>query len=88
MTEKQPSKEAWINVNDRLPPDFEEVMFFYIIEDMYKKDIVCGHRANGVWHICYLYESVPLNDLIKVTHWMPLPQFPNMKHTLYIKNKL
>ena len=68
----------WIRVKDRMPPDLHEVMFFYVIIDnpsssIGKKDIVCGHVENGVWHICYLYHSVPLNFRVHVTHWKELP---------------
>lgn len=47
--------------------------------DIIKRDIVCGHHENGIWYVCYLYVSTPLqciyND-IEVTHWMELPEYP------------
>lgn len=67
----------WISVKDKLPTDLEEVMFFYTI-DQHKKDIVCGHLENGIWHICYLYTSMKLGNLVNVTHWMPLPEEPSV----------
>lgn len=67
---------SWIKVIDRLPPEFQEIIFFYTI-DKHKKDMVCGHYARGAWHICSLYMSIVLNDEVKVTHWMPLPEPPN-----------
>lgn len=80
----------WISVEDKMPPEFEEVMFFYIIRQkegapVDKRDIVCGHYAEGHWHICYLYNSTKLNNggFLKVTHWMPLPDYP--KEYLYEK---
>lgn len=75
----------WISVKDKLPSELEEVMFFYIIygnkifnqhNDIAKRDIVCGHIEKGIWHICYLYSSLPLSNEVNVTHWMPLPAYP------------
>lgn len=81
------SRSEWVSVKDKLPNEFEEVMFFYVMhmnqsltprKEIGKRDIVCGHYANGIWHICYLYTSLPLrNDIdIEVTHWLPLPDYP------------
>lgn len=74
----------WINVKDKLPPEFKEVMFFYQIymdfkqeKEVVKKDIVCGHYANKIWHVCYLWHSIALRDCVHVTHWMPLPENPD-----------
>lgn len=66
----------WIDVNDMLPPDFEEVL--YCVKTDAKMDILTGHRENGVWFNCYMiYCSDPLNEkTVKVTHWMPLPEYP------------
>jgi hypothetical protein len=47
--------------------------------DVVKMDIVCGHHVKGIWHVCYLYLSIPLlcdNSIIEVTHWMELPEYP------------
>ena len=74
----------WISCSERMPPDLYEVMFFYIIlnevtGEIVKKDIICGHYEKDSWHICYLFTSIPLNERIKVTHWMELPEYP-IKH--------
>ena len=75
----------WISVEDRIPPDLDEVMFTFIMygnkftgqdNDIIQRDIVCGHLDHGIWHVCYLFISIPLSDNIKVTHWMPLPELP------------
>lgn len=77
----------WISVEERLPPDCHEVMFFYVIygnphvgqENMIaKRDIVCGHRGERGWYICYLYTSMLLNEneSVRVTHWRELPEYP------------
>lgn len=66
----------WISVKDSLPPDYKEVLYC-AINDTIVKDILIGHRENGVWFNCYLfYASSPLNDRVEVTHWMPLPDYP------------
>jgi hypothetical protein len=74
----------WISVKDRLPDIYHEVMFIFEIYRMngqvIKKDIVCGHRDEKGWNVCYHYVSVPLtNDekKLKITHWMELPELPN-----------
>lgn len=77
----------WISVKDQMPDEHVDVMFYYNMHGnpmfkqestIVKRDIVCGHYANGIWHICYLYMSLPLRDDrgIKITHWMPLPEMP------------
>lgn len=68
-------KSDWIRVEDNLPNEFEEVLFSYVIKNR-KINRVCGHIENGVWHICYLYHSLPINQEVNVTHWMKLPENP------------
>jgi len=66
----------WINVDDQLPPDKHEVMYF-AINEMGNKEIMTGHRENGAWtHCCLWYSTQTLNPLVKVTHWMELPNYP------------
>lgn len=66
----------WMNVNDKLPPNYEEVIFT-VITDV-KRDILIGHRVDDIWYNCYLfYVSTPLNNTVcKVTHWLALPDYP------------
>lgn len=69
----------WISVDDRLPPDFHEVLYF-AINEMGCCEIMTGHREKGIWmHCCLFYASARLNDTIKVTHWMELPDYPIAK---------
>lgn len=72
---------SWISVKDKLPPELQDVLFVYSIKNLHgqviKKDIVCGHIAKNLWHICYLFNSLPLNNNVEVTHWMPLPEKPS-----------
>lgn len=66
----------WISVHDELPPDREEVLYF-ALNDMGAREIMTGHREKGMWtHCCLFYQTSYLNDLVTVTHWMPLPDYP------------
>lgn len=68
----------WISVEDKLPPDKHEVLYF-AMNDMGNMEIMTGHRERGVWtHCCLWYSTMHLNDECKVTHWMELPNYPNM----------
>lgn len=65
----------WISVNDQLPHDFTEVMFFAVLKN--EKEIMIGHRQGHIWyHCCLFYNSRALTDNVKVTHWMELPKYP------------
>jgi 1,2-phenylacetyl-CoA epoxidase catalytic subunit len=66
----------WISVEDKLPEDYREVLYF-AIDDMGSKEIMTGHREKGNWtHCCLFYSSFVLNDKVTVTHWMELPGYP------------
>lgn len=68
----------WIDVNESLPEDYEEVLYF-AVNEMGNKEILTGHREKGIWtHCCLFYCTVKLNCLVKVTHWMPLPEYPKI----------
>lgn len=68
---------SWINCLDRLPSDYEEVLYF-AINDAGTTEIMTGHRQNGEWTHCCLFYSTRIldNRLVNVTHWMPLPEKP------------
>lgn len=68
----------WISVKDRLPEDFREVLYFAITNDTETREIMTGHREYNKWmHCCSFYSSRTLNDNVIVSHWMPLPEYPN-----------
>ena len=68
----------WINVNDKLPPDLHEVLYFTTTNNGNTREIMTGHRENGLWkHCCMFYSSQTLNHLVNVTHWMELPDYPS-----------
>lgn len=69
----------WISVKDRLPEkpmyDWVLVQVKLIPENNYGVPHV-GELRNGVWYSdCY---DTPLEESagVRVTHWMPLPEFP------------
>lgn len=66
----------WISVNDRLPEDYKEVLYFAITDEG-TKEIMTGHREKENWtHCCLFYSTMILKDNVKVTHWMELPKYP------------
>lgn len=78
----------WISVEDELPKDFQEVLYFAVTNDTNSREIMTGHRENGHWkHCCMFYSSQTLNDLVRVTHWMELPDYPKPKMDLDEKTK-
>jgi len=69
--------DPWINVEDSLPPDLHEVMFFATINKGMSREIMNGHRKNDDWyHCCLFYSSMRLSSEVIVTHWMELPDYP------------
>jgi hypothetical protein len=67
----------WISVEERLPDPYHEVMYFAIAEK-HNKEIMIGHLTHtGFWtHCCMFYGTNMLNELVVVTHWAELPEFP------------
>ena len=59
----------WISINDRLPLPGEMVLFFSLIAGM-----VTGYYSNKDGTNRF-YDSDSYS-LLKVTHWMPLPEPP------------
>lgn len=69
----------WISVDDIFPPDYEEVLYV-AINELNRKCVMTGHREKGNWtHCCFFYSTQHLSDVLKVTHWMWLPEFPKDK---------
>lgn len=66
----------WISCEEKLPDDFVEVLYFAITKGD-SKEIMTGHREKGEWtHCCLFYSTRILTKKVKVTHWMPLPEYP------------
>jgi len=73
----------WISVEEKLPEDFQEVLYFAVTNEGNSREIMTGHRENGEWlHCCMFYSSARLNHECKVTHWMELPEYPKKPMTL------
>ena len=69
-------EDCWIDVDEALPEDYKEVLFF-AINHQGSREIMTGHRENGLWmHCCWFYSSMKCDNTIAVTHWMPLPDYP------------
>ena len=73
---------GWINVEDRLPEEDVPVLVCYIgAKDSVKGDVPCtdgmAHYHDGEW--CWWDSYGEDNDnpvMVKITHWMPLPDPP------------
>lgn len=68
----------WIKCSDRMPDDMMDVLFV-IIRDNVQKEYAIGHHCAEGWNSCFIYNSMHLSNdenIIKVTHWMELPEFP------------
>ena len=67
----------WISVEDRFPDDYVDVLFL-ALNELNSKQLMIGHREHGRWtHCCNFYSTITLTDLVRVTHWMDLPKYPN-----------
>ncbi len=69
-------KMEWISVEERFLDEYQEVLYFCLDETGHK-EIMTGHREKLIWtHCCCFYSTMRLNDLVKITHWIPLPEPP------------
>ena len=63
----------WISLNDRRPEDNVRVLFFA------SGQMVLGKYSPGLKaYIGKVYKNYA-HELIDVTHWMPLPEPPNLE---------
>ena len=58
----------WISVEDRLPEDTKQVLFFWS-----NRWFELGYYDGNEWHEWWYNGSICLD----VTHWMPLPDPPD-----------
>lgn len=66
----------WISVNDRLPEDMKEIMFWGRCKDYHKDTpnsafigVLKDSDNTMTWHSLGY-------EVLNVTHWMPLPEPP------------
>ena len=60
----------WVSVNDRLPENGVYLVYYQTLDGLASGQACCDYLLN--WITC---------DDIEVTHWMPLPAKPSIKHT-------
>ncbi len=60
----------WINVNDKLPEQHQDVIAYHWCGNEY---FHCTYIAN-LFELCYYGQDV--TKIFKPTHWMPLPDPP------------
>lgn len=71
----------WINVEEKLPMKMTKVLF-YCIQEYQLKNIYMGYLCDEGWDIYLPYHSFKLrSDIMPVTHWMPLPEYPDIELT-------
>ena len=63
----------WISVEDGLPEHENEVLAFVKCTGFEPGMLVCYYKADLWWH-----HRVGLSPTEQVTHWMPLPELPNI----------
>ena len=68
-------KQEWILVKDRLPEEDKDVLVFGYYHEAFQT-LICHYRTDfkGQW-----FTSVAGQQVYEVTHWMPLPQPPEIK---------
>lgn len=68
-------KAEWISVKDRLPDFFDEVIVYYncgyksLVSTAWRR---LGDNGGWIWDSRMSYPE----ELVDVTHWMPLPEPP------------
>lgn len=66
----------WINVNDELPNEYEEVLIWVSSEAETKIGwLINGNKIDYEW----IGDDMSSYKSNEVTHWMPLPEAPSEK---------
>lgn len=82
MAQEALKTQQWISIEDELPEEYKNVLVFI---KFYKKDrpnrVDMGCLVNQDWALVTTSVYLNLSNAIngKVTHWMPLPEPPNME---------
>lgn len=66
--------ENWISVEDRLPNEGANVLVYIPFRGSHLHYV--SYMESGLWYVPTMYGRSSLND---ITHWMPLPQPPEVE---------
>ena len=66
----------WISVEERLPEHEDDVLLY--VED-YGSWITLGRKSGDGWYVNEAAEGGGPKPLDRFTHWMPLPEPPEVK---------
>lgn len=77
------SDMKWIDIQERLPGEYISVLLY----DKNKEMAYVGYRLNNRWWYGNHYGrwDAPVVVTGDITHWMPLPDPPQIVDNLYIK---
>jgi hypothetical protein len=68
----------WISVEEKLPPEGQQVILHLVYPPInkyvYQPSKVFGFLHHGKWLASVGSNDWPLDDFIKVTHWMEVPE--------------
>lgn len=68
----------WISISERYPEKKKSIL--YVAVSGSNKKIIMGSFENGIWKSNYMfYGSAPFTHDVLVTHWMELPEYPEME---------
>jgi len=71
--------KRWISVDVELPKEAESVLVTWFRPSMVKPVIMCGHYIADPGELTWFRDWTA--EIIKPTHWMPLPAPPIMEQT-------
>jgi hypothetical protein len=68
----------WIKCSERQPEKYQKVLFMAKdAENPFPRSHMIGYRVGSEWVATHLfYGSDTLNDLVDITHWQELPDYP------------
>lgn len=71
----------WISIKEELPRKLQKVLFHWICPGG-NKNVSMGYLCDEGWDIYLPYHSFKMcPEKLKVTHWMELPEYPNIEES-------